>query len=105
MFAVSGNGWLLQSLLNGESIEEIAINGFDEVWVSRTESDAPDHPPASATSAPTKPRPWPWMTATVTARRPLLFGSVAGCLLNERVRSLEELHPVSAPNAGLGPRR
>ena len=30
--AISGNGWLLQSLPNGESIEEIAINGFDEVW-------------------------------------------------------------------------
>src|SRR3954453_3738970 len=44
---IGDNGWLLQSLLNDASIEEIAINGLDEVCVSRTESDAPDHPPAS----------------------------------------------------------
>lgn len=50
------NGWLLQSLLNDESIEEIAINGLDEVCVSQTESDEPDHPPASATSPPIGPR-------------------------------------------------
>ena len=31
----------LESLLNEESVEEIAINGYDEVWVSRAESDAP----------------------------------------------------------------
>lgn len=31
----------LESLLNDESVEEIAINGYDEVWVSRAGSDAP----------------------------------------------------------------
>lgn len=31
----------LESLLNDEAVEEIAINGHDEVWVSRAESDAP----------------------------------------------------------------
>jgi pilus assembly protein CpaF len=31
----------LEALLNDEAIEEIAINGHDEIWVSRAESDAP----------------------------------------------------------------
>ena len=34
----------LESLLNDESVEEIAINGYDDVWVSRAESDAPWEP-------------------------------------------------------------
>jgi len=52
--AISGNGWLLKSLLNGESIEEIPINGFDEVWVFPDRvgcTRSPNQP------APPRPRP------------------------------------------------
>ena len=71
----------------------------------RTESDAPDHPPAAP--------PRPDQAASLAVDDSDRHGPRALChstalqaaLINERIRSPEELHPVSAPNAGLGMRR